>query len=47
MRYQASLSPSVSDAVVATDLAGRITGWNPAAAELYRLGRTRRARAAR
>jgi diguanylate cyclase (GGDEF)-like protein/PAS domain S-box-containing protein len=37
VRYQANLLESVSDAVLATDLEGRITGWNPAAAELYRL----------
>jgi diguanylate cyclase (GGDEF)-like protein/PAS domain S-box-containing protein len=38
LRHQANLLASVSDAVVATDLEGRITGWNPAAADLYRLG---------
>ncbi len=38
VRYQASLLASVSDAVLATDLDGRVTGWNPAAARLY--GRT-------
>jgi len=37
LRYQANLLASVSDAVVATDLDGHITGWNPAAADLYRL----------
>jgi diguanylate cyclase (GGDEF)-like protein/PAS domain S-box-containing protein len=36
LRYQASLLESVSDAVLATDLDGRITGWNPAAAKLYK-----------
>jgi diguanylate cyclase (GGDEF)-like protein/PAS domain S-box-containing protein len=35
VRYQASLVAAVSDAVVATDLQGRITEWNPAAARLY------------
>jgi diguanylate cyclase (GGDEF)-like protein/PAS domain S-box-containing protein len=35
VRYQANLLASVSDAVVATDLEGRITGWNPAAVGLY------------
>src|SRR5579859_109999 len=38
VRYQANLVASVSDAVLATDLDSRITGWNPAAADLYRLG---------
>ena len=37
VRYQANLLASVSDAVLATDLDGQITGWNPAAVELYRL----------
>ena len=35
VRYQANLLASVSDAVLATDLAGLITGWNPAAGKLY------------
>lgn len=37
IRYQANLLASVSDAVVATDLSGSITGWNPAASLLYRV----------
>ena len=37
LRHQANLLASVSDAVVATDLDGHITAWNPAAADLYRL----------
>jgi PAS domain S-box-containing protein len=37
VRYQANLLASVSDAVLAVDLDGLITGWNPAAAALYRI----------
>jgi diguanylate cyclase (GGDEF)-like protein/PAS domain S-box-containing protein len=37
VRYQANLLASVSDAVLATDLDGVITGWNPAAADLYHI----------
>jgi diguanylate cyclase (GGDEF)-like protein/PAS domain S-box-containing protein len=35
LRYQASLVSHVSDAIIATDRAGRIRSWNPAAEALY------------
>lgn len=38
LRYQAALVHHVSDALIATDAAGAVTSWNPAAAGIY--GRT-------
>jgi diguanylate cyclase (GGDEF)-like protein/PAS domain S-box-containing protein len=35
LRYQANLLTQVSDAVIATDLTGVISSWNPAATALY------------
>lgn len=35
LRYQAMLLESVKDAIIATDVANRITAWNPAAEALY------------
>jgi PAS domain S-box-containing protein len=35
IKYQARLLENVSDAIIATDMAGRITSWNPAAEEIY------------
>ncbi|HJQ44701.1 MAG TPA: EAL domain-containing protein [Amycolatopsis sp.] len=35
LRYQAALVEHVSDAIIATDGAGRVTSWNPAAEAIY------------
>ena len=35
IRYQAGLLESVSDAIIASNMAGNITSWNSAAAEIY------------
>ena len=35
LRFQAHLLDAVGEAVIATDLAGRITHWNPSAERLY------------
>ncbi|HVV13310.1 sensor domain-containing protein [Amycolatopsis sp.] len=37
LRYQAALVEHVSDAIIATDTAGRVTSWNPAAEAIYGL----------
>ena len=37
LRYQAALVEHVSDAIIATDGAGRVTSWNPAAEAIYGL----------
>jgi PAS domain S-box-containing protein len=35
IKYQATLIASVSDAIIASDMNGMITSWNPAAEEIY------------
>ena len=40
LRYQAALVEHVSDAIIATDGAGRVTSWNPAAEAIYGLAAT-------